>query len=188
MNTFLTKTIILIITLVYVCSNAYSQGDTGQFSVNLSLPEITLVDVEPDISNSIYFTISTATKGGDSPAIENTTNETLWINYTSALPSGQNSRTINAEISQGSLPLGITLYLEAAAYSGTGDGNLGSADGKIQLSNQPQPIISGIGNCYTGDGVGNGHQLTFSIEISDYSEVYAVENAYYVVLYTITDN
>lgn len=183
-----TKIIMLATILSFVCSGVYSQGVTGQLSVNLSLPEITLVDIEPGIDNSIHFTISPATRGGDSPTIENTTNQTLWVNYTSALPSGQNSRSINAEISQGTLPDGIALFLEASSYAGVGDGKFGISDGKVELSNQPQPIISGIGNCFTGDGVSNGHQLTFSIEISDYSKLYAVDNAYYIVLYTITDN
>ena len=188
MKTILTKALILTTILFLAYSYAYSQGDTGQLGVNLTLPEITLVDIEPGLANSINFSISPATRGGDLPTIENTTNQTLWINYTSALPVGLNSRSINAEISQGTLPQGITLFLEASAYTGAGKGKFGISDGKIELSNQPQPIISGIGSCYTGDGVNNGHQLTFSIEISDYSKVYAVDNAYYVVLYTITDN
>lgn len=188
MKTILIKTMILTSILFFVNSYGYSQAGTGQINVNLSLPEITLVDIEPGFANSINFTISPSSRGGESAIIQKTTNETLWINYTCALPDGPNSRSINAEISQGTLPQGVALFLEASPYSGTGDGNLGIADGKIELSSQPKPIISGIGNCYTGDGISNGHQLSFSIEISDYSQIYAVDNAYFLVLYTITDN
>lgn len=189
MRKILSQIFILITTLFFIINNdVYSQVSTGQVNVHLSLPEITLVDIEPSSSNSINFSISPALGGGDSPEIQNTSNETLWINYTSALPDGLNSRSINVEISQGTLPQGVALFLEASPYAGNGDGKLGVSDGRIELSSQPKPIISGIGNCYTGDGVSNGHQLTFSIEIADYSEIYAVDNAYYLVLYTITDN
>ncbi|HKI90250.1 MAG TPA: hypothetical protein VKA38_14575 [Draconibacterium sp.] len=187
MKTFLAK-IIILTTVLFVSNYAYSQWDSGQINVHLSLPEVTLVDIEPGLNNSINFSVSPALNGGDSPTIQNTSNETLWINYTSALPDGQNTRSINAEISQGTLPEGISLYLEASPFSGTGDGQLGISAGKTELTNAPSPIITDIGSCYTGDGVSNGHQLTFSIQISDYSKIYAADNQNYVVLYTITDN
>ena len=188
MKTTRNKMIFLIAILLFIFNSAYSQWESGQINAHFSLPEITLVDIEPGVDNSINFTISTGTEGGDSPIVEENTNETLWINYSSALPDGLNSRSVNAEISQGNLPEGISIFLEASSYSGTGKGNFGTPDGRVELSGNPQPIISGIGNCYTGNGVNNGHRLTFSIEISDYSELYATGNAYYLVLYTISDN
>jgi len=188
MKTIFTKIFILTFTLFLMSNYVFAQWETGQVNAHLTLPEVTLVDIEPSLNNSINFTISPGLQGGDSPVIQETTNETLWINYTSALPDGLNSRSINAEISQGSLPEGISLFLVAAPYSGMGKGRFGVSDGKIELSNQPRPIISGIGNCFTGDGINNGHKLTFSIEISDYSKVHAVDNSSYSVLYTITDN
>lgn len=188
MKTIPKKIIILAFISFSVSNYVYSQWETGQVNVHLSLPEITLVDIEPALNNSINFIISPALQGGGSPVIQETTNETLWLNYTSALSDGQNSRSINAEITQGTLPEGISLYLEASSYSGTGAGQFGTPTGKVELSNTPSPIISNIGSCYTGDGVNNGHQLTFSIQISDYSKIYAVDNLNYVVLYTITDN
>ena len=80
------------------------------------------------------------------------------------------------------------MYLEASAYSGTGKGQLGQPTEKINLTNQPLPIITGVGNCFTGDGVNNGHLLKFSIEVSDYSKLYAIDETVFTVLYTITDN
>lgn len=188
MKTILKKIIILAFLFFSVNSYVYSQWESGQINVHLSLPEVTLVDIEPALDNSINFTVSPALKGGESPVIQETANQTLWLNYTSALSDGRNSRSINAEISQGTLPEGISLYLEASSYAGTGAGQLGTPTGKIELSGTPGPLISNIGSCFTGDGINNGHQLTFSIQISDYSKIYASDNLNYVVLYTITDN
>jgi hypothetical protein len=36
--------------------------------------------------------------------------------------------------------------------------------------------------------VNNGHLLTFSLEVSDYSKIHAVDETAFTVLYTITDN
>ena len=126
-------------------------------------------------------------ESGELPVLQQSS-DNLWINYSSSLASGQNSRSIVAEISQGALPEGITLYLKASNYSGTGGGNYGHSAGKVSLSSQPKPIITNIGNCFTGDGINNGHLLAFSIEISDYTKIVSVENSSIVVLYTITDN
>jgi hypothetical protein len=167
---------------------AFSQWEEGQISVHLSIPEIALVDIEPGANNSIDFSIIPSAESGNSSIAYESSNESLWINYSSALANQQNTRKIVAEISQGVLPKGILLYLQASHYSGSGEGKLGHSSGKIKLANQPKPIITNIGSCYTGDGINNGHLLTFSIEIKNYSKVYATEESDFNILYTITDN
>jgi hypothetical protein len=164
------------------------QFNNAQISVNFSLPEVALVDIEPDSDNSIHFKIMTGTEAGTSPMAVKTSEDELWLNYSSALPSSSNSRVITAEVSQGSIPSGIKLFLEASGYSSHGDGQQGQAAGKIELTNQPRPVISGIGNCYTGNGIRSGHQLYFSIEITDYSELETSGEHNFVILYTLTEN
>jgi hypothetical protein len=167
---------------------AFGQWESGQVSVFFSLPEVALVDIEPGGDNRIQFTILPGTESGSAPTVENSSDNSLWLNYSSALPSSQNSRSITAEVSQGGVPKGIKLFLTASEFSGSGDGQRGSSAGRIELSNQQRPIISGIGNCYTGDGTGSGHQLTFSLEISDYTEIETAGENNFIVLYTLTDN
>ena len=82
----------------------------------IDLPEVALVDIEPDVNNRIHFTLLPSSESGRTPELAESTNESLWINYTSALPGYQNSRSITAEISQGTIPRGISLYLEARSY------------------------------------------------------------------------
>lgn len=181
--------IVCFIFLFSLISNlAFSQWEEGQISVRLSIPEIALVDIEPGSNNSIDFNIIPSTESGNSSQTHESTNESLWINYSSALANPQNSRKIVAEISQGVLPEGILLYLQASRYVGMGDGKLGHSSGKIELTNQPKPLITDIGSCYTGEGINNGHLLKFSIEISNYSKIYAIEESDLNILYTITDN
>jgi hypothetical protein len=167
---------------------AFPQWENGQITINFNLPEVALVDIEPDVNNRIHFTLLPSSESGRTPELAESTNESLWINYTSALPGYQNSRSITAEISQGTIPRGISLYLEARSYSGNGSGKPGQPAGKIELSRQPRPVISGIGNCFTGDGISNGHKLVFSIEISDYSNLATAGDTNFILLYTLTDN
>jgi hypothetical protein len=169
--------------------NANAQWNSEEeLDVTFSIPAIALLDIEPSLNNTIYFSISAAIESGASPEIENTSNETLWLNYSSALESSFGSRTIVAQISGESLPDGITLNVQASQYTGSGKGECGQSAGKVALSNQPQNIITNVRNCYTGDGEGNGHSLTFSIEVDDYSQISLADDTNFTILYTISDN
>jgi hypothetical protein len=167
---------------------ASGQWGNGQVSVFFSLPEVALVDIESAGDNQIHFSILPSSESGQPPELSKIPDETLWINYSSALSRNQDSRAVTAEISQGNVPEGLRLFLEAGRYLGNGRGSLGQPAGKTELTNSPRPIVTGIGNCYTGDGVNNGHQLSFSIEIADYEKLKADDQIYFEVLYTLTDN
>ncbi|NCA79923.1 MAG: hypothetical protein EOM76_07040 [Sphingobacteriia bacterium] len=179
---------IFIILMLLLASNyLYAQINQAQLNVYFSLPEVALLDLEPNLNNDVLFSIESNGESGSSASVHHSST-TIWINYSSSLSGSQSSRTITAEISQGFLPEGILLFLQASEYSGTGGGAFGHSSGKVALSSQPKPIITNIGNCFTGDGINNGHLLSFSVEISDYSKIVSVENSNLLVLYTITDN
>ena len=170
-------------------AKVYAQHEDVEANVYFSLPQVALVDIEPDLDNSIRFSINSSAESGESPFLQLPSNDQLWINYSSSLSNSRNSRSIVAEISQGNLPKGIQFFLEASNYSGSGGaGQVGQPAGRIELRKQPRPIISNIGNCFTGNGINNGHRLSFSIEVSDYSKVQSVDESNFVVMYTITDN
>ncbi len=180
--------LLVLFALLFVSNIATCQWDEGQVNVFFSVPEIALIDIESVSTNDVRFTVVPSNEPGDNPNIFESSNDPLWINYSSALSNSNSSRSVTAEISQGEIPDGILVYLEASSYSGTGGGNLGHPAEKIDLSTQPRPIITGIGNCYTGNGVNNGHLLHFSLEISDYYQINAIEETVFTILYTITDN
>jgi hypothetical protein len=187
MNKYI-KTGIAVLCMLFIYNEALSQWEEGEINVNFSLPPVALIDIEPDVDNSIHFTISPATESGASPQVRESSAQTLWINYSSALANPQNTRSIIAEISGGGLPDGVSLNVEASKYQGMGDGQFGQPAGKVTLSNQPRAIITNVGNCFTGDGENNGHLLTFSIEVSDYSQISAANETSFTILYTLSDN
>lgn len=177
----------VVMALLLWSTSLFAQEQTSS-DVSFSIPEVALIDIEPSINNTIYFEIGTATESGTKPVISNAINETLWINYTSAQNSN-GARSISAGISSGSVPSGIDIYVRASAYSGIGEGvKFGNRTGRKKLVNNPRKIITSIRNCCTGDGIGNGHLLTFTMEISKLEDINSVSNANFVVTYTLTDN
>lgn len=183
------KYILLILgAFVFCINNAFAQWEEGRLNVSFSIPPVALIDIEPAIDNSIHFSVVPSTESGASPQIKRTSDQALWLNYSSALVNPQNTRTIVAEITGGALPEGVSLKVEASRHEGNGGGQFGKSAGKVSLSSQPKTIITNVGNCYTGDGQNNGHQLTFSIEVSNYSKIAAAGESSFTILYTLSDN
>jgi hypothetical protein len=177
-----------LIIFLFVSNHAFSQWNESQINVRFSLPEIALIDIEPSSDNSVFFSVDPALESGDEPQINKNSNESLWLNYSSSLQSSTQSRSIVAEIGQGTLPEGIVLYLEVSTFSGLGKGKVGQPTGKILLSTQPKAVLTNIGNCFTGDGINNGHVLSYSIEIADLTNLHASDESNFTILYTISDN
>lgn len=175
--------------ILYV-NHAFAQWEEGELNVRFSIPPVALVDIEPSVDNSIHFIIVPAAESGASPQIQKASSSanSLWLNYSSALQNPQNTRSIVAEITGGTLPDGVSLNVEASMYEGNGRGQFGQSTGRVSLSNQPQAIITNVGNSFTGDGQNNGHLLTFSIEVSDYAKISTADEASFTIVYTISDN
>lgn len=155
----------------------------SQANVTLTLPVVTLMDIEP--TGNITLGFSAPTEAGN--ALGNPTPDTSkWINYTSAITSGGLTRKITAAIS-GTLISGVNIRLQAAAASGAGGGALGTPSAQVTLTNTPVTIISGIGGAYTGNGVNNGHRLTISLVPITYASISAQINTALTIVYTITE-
>jgi len=174
---------------IFCAPQTFAQWEEGELNVSISIPPVALIDIEPSINNSIHFSIVPSAESGASPQIRKTSSgESLWLNYSCALQNAQNTRSIVAEISGGTLPEGISLNVEASRFQGKGKGQLGQSTGKVSLSNQPKAIITGVGNCFTGDGQNNGHLLNFSIDVSDYAKISTADETSFTILYTLSDN
>ena len=117
--------------------------------------------------------------------IEPVVDNSKWLNYSVTVTPPEPPVSITAEITSGSISEGLQLQLQAGTYIGTGGGNPGIPTGNIILKNTPQVIISNIGTCNTDVGPNIGHQLTYTLSISNYSIVnssYSTVN----VLFTIS--
>lgn len=171
------KRILLPAAFIFSCS-LYSQTN-----VTLTLPVVTLMDVEPTGNIALNFTAPTE---AGNPIGNPTPNTSKWINYTSAIASGGLTRKITAAIS-GTLIAGVDIKLQAAAASGAGGGTLGTPSAQVTLTNTPVTIISGIGGAFTSNGVNNGHRLTISLVPNTYSNLTTRTNTTLTIVYTITE-
>lgn len=172
---------IIFLTSLAVSCKIFSQT-TGNRSVVVTLPIVTLMDIEPAGAISLNYTAPTeAGNAVTVPAV----NTTKWVNYTSAIASGGLTRRITASVNQ-VIP-GVDIKILAAAASGSGGGTLGTPSAQITLTTTAQTIISGIGGAFTGNGTNNGHRLTISLTTNTYANLSARTNTPVVITYTITE-
>lgn len=155
---------------------------SGNKTVSVTLPVVTLLDIEPAGNTILNFTVPTdAGKALVNPVV----NTSKWINYTSAIAPAGLTRKITASVNQ-TIP-GIDIKIQAAAASGSGGGTLGTPSGQVILTTTPVTIINGIGGAYTGNGANNGHMLTITVAPNNYSNLAAINNTSIVITYTITE-
>ena len=181
------KYLIILAILIGRTLPALSQNESDNINVRFSIPEIAVMDIEPAYNN-IEFSVSASSNPGGEPVVEQISGESIWINYSSAINTNGNKRSINAQLLDNSLPSGISFYVEASAASPFGSINQGASTGKVKISSTPRPIISGIGSCFTGDGVNKGHEIKYFLEITDFDKIESKNNQVFTVMYTITDN
>lgn len=168
--------LIYLVGLLLSC-NILSQT-TGNRTVTVTLPVVTLMDVEPAGTISLNYTAPP--EAGNAVAVP-TANTTKWINYTSAITAFGVSKRITVSINQ-VIP-GTDIRIQAAAASG---GILGSPSSQITLTTTAQ-TISGIGAAFTGNGVNNGHLVSITLTTNTYANITARTNSPIIITYTITE-
>jgi hypothetical protein len=161
---------------------AISSQTTGNRTVSVSLPVVAILDVEP--SGNLNFNFIAPTEAGR-PLVNPASDNTKWLNYTSAIAPGGVSRRVTASINQ-TIP-GVDIKLQAATASGMGAGVRGTPVAQITLSTASTTIINGIGGAYTGTGTNNGHRIIISVTTNNYSNLSARSNTPVVITYTITE-
>ncbi len=161
--------------------------DVASHNVTIVIPEVQLIDIEyTGTSKDITLTFTAPTEAGD-PINFSTTDNTLWLNYTSIVQaSGVTSRRITVVI-DAAYP-GADLKVAAAAP--TGYGTLGTSAGSaLTLTTTAQDLVTGIGSCYTVNGPSNGVQLTYSVALNNTNfGNLRFDNDVTAVTYTLTDN
>ncbi|WP_279197272.1 hypothetical protein [Chryseobacterium indoltheticum] len=172
----------LVFLITFIISSDLFGQTTGNRTASVTLPVVTLLDIEP--AGAIAMNFIAPTEAGR-PIVSPATNTSKWINYTSAIAAGGLSRKITASVSP-VIP-GIDIKIQAAAASGSGGGTLGTPSAQITLNTISQTIISGIGGSFTGNGANNGHRLTISLSPNTYSNLSARTNTAVVIVYTITE-
>lgn len=172
----------LLFFFLFISTTVFAQP-TASLGVSISLPSISLLDIAPN-NSGISLNLNSPTEAGN-VVTTTATDNSKWLNFTSAVTTGA-SRRVSVQL-LGSLPNGINLKLTTSSYFGSGAGALGRNVAPIYLTTSQQTVINNIGGAYTGNGTGNGYNLTYSIEISNYSLLRVQTNTLSIV-YTLTDN
>ena len=178
----------LLILLLLGNSFCLASDKNASHKSTVTIPEVALLSLQFEGNPGVQMTATAPTMAGTPLNLENHSNTTVWLNYSSVTAPDQ-KRKVTAMV-VGEIPEGVTIKLNADESTGQGKGKLGKSNGKITLSNIPGDIISDIGSCYTGRGIQNGHKLSYSVEIDNahfYKSIKAVETSLSVV-YTLTDD
>jgi hypothetical protein len=161
------KKSLAIIAALFLTGNFAIAQDTDNAShqVKITVPTVSLVDIEgPGGSNSINLVFTAPTEAGLG-LVAPEPNSDLWLNLSSTAKNASEGKSVHASMN-GTLPDGFTLKLKAD-NSSTGHGNKGNAVSEITLDGTNQNVITGIKSGFTGNGVSNGFQLTYTLVFTD---------------------
>jgi len=167
---------------LFFSANVMAQDtqEAGQ-AVTYTIPAMAILDIE-GTAPALSFVVP---EQAGSP-IAAVTNNATWLNYTSVIVTGTTNK-VSVALSQ-AMPVSTTLKVTAGADAAAGNGTMGTAPAPVTLSAIAQDIITGIGSCYTGDGISKGHNLTYewSVDAAGYAALVTNAQASDVtVTYTI---
>ncbi|HFA52185.1 MAG TPA: hypothetical protein ENJ95_24470 [Bacteroidetes bacterium] len=178
---------LLILLFLMTAHFAAAQVATDDHDCTLTIPEIALLDIEPNIS-TFTLSLDAPTEAGEPVTTSaSSSNNSKWLNYSSAIAFGAAARSVSVQVTNGMVPGGLNLMISASPNSGSGAGSLGIPVGPVNVSNAAASLITGIGGAYTGDGSGNGHRLTYSLQITDHGQLDFDESVLLEITFTITD-
>ena len=171
---------------------ATADTKTDNHTVSITIPEVAILDIEPSDNKNINMKFTAPTEAGEK-LIAPDPNKNLWLNYSSIKTADGADVSRNVSVKLNSAVPGIDIKVTAAAYSGGGAGTFGTPTQTVTLTTNDQNILTGIGSAYTGNGISNGHNLSYDIAVGGttgtmYSSITANPNASAIVTYTISDN
>lgn len=158
--------------------------DSDSHIISISIPEVAILDIESESSKDIALEFVAPTEAG--MGVTGSSNNSLWLNYSSIKSKENTSRTVSVRLDE-TIP-GADIWLDVQPHAGNGGGSIGEPSGKIVLTTSDQFIINNIGSCYTGNGMNNGHNLVYELQVSgSYEDLEAVSQTPLTVTYTISN-
>ncbi|PXY01657.1 hypothetical protein DF185_09320 [Marinifilum breve] len=178
------RKIVTLAMMVFASYFGFAQDSgTASHTLSVTVPEVAILDLESPGTTAIALSFTAPTEAG--MGVEGSSNSDLWLNYSSIKSTVNPTRTVNVQMSK--IIPGADIKVAAAAHAGTGEGAVGTPAGELTLTTSAQTLVNGIGSCYTGDGVSNGHNLTYSLVVgSDYSALEKT-NEPVTITYTISN-
>ena len=172
-----------IIVSMFFFVNAFAQGTATQ-TVKVNVPSVALISVaEP--TGGLTLELKAPTIAGEwLTAGTSATNSESYLNVSSVKKI--NNRTIAVKAT--GIADGLTLKVESATVKNA-TGALGTPGSEITLTSSDQTLISGIKSGYTGTGLDNGFQLTYTlgVDASKLGDLTEQTTASVVITYTITE-
>jgi len=173
------KKLLIELLFLSVCMiNARAQSH----SVSLTLPSFAKFGVVP-AGAAINVARSTPAQGGDMISI--ITDNTKWINYTSSVISGRTRSIMVRQLD--ALPSSVYLRVVCGNCPTCLEGNCGNGT-TVSLSGTDQLLVSGIAGCHTGSGISSGRQLTFRLDVSNWTTLTAFSASNIRIQFTMVDN
>lgn len=180
----------VVVFFLFASILSFAQNNTASHQIEINIEEVALIALSNEASGNIRFQPFSGNEAGSVLSFkEEQTDNSFWINYTSIKKHQLHTRRVTAFI-QGEMPQGLNLIVTAMPAQGQGNGALGQSAGTTLLGEEPKEIITGIGSCYTGTGVNNGHNLVYNLEVDEDVLVYSdlkQEDLSFNVVYTLTD-
>jgi len=173
--------ILALTAALFMVLNALAVAQANQKSHNVTM-QVNSIAVLALAGGNITLTIEAPATGGETPADD--TDATCYLRYTATVPASQTRNVTAAWGASDAAPGGTSLLLEAGTPGGT---NQGSSAGQKTISDSAENVITGIGSCATGTGASNGSQLTYTLSVSDVTNLIASESKTATVTFTLTD-
>ena len=172
------KKVISTVSLALLIVGFVAASDTANQTFTLSVLDICVLGVT---GNPGTLTIQAPASGGETPA--NPTDESTYTVYTSVVGAAQ-ARVMTAQWGgSDAAPAGCSLKMVISEIAGT---NEGSAAAEITVSASAQNIITGIGSCATGVGVG-GAKLKYTLSLDTMTSLVAGSSESVTITLTMTD-
>jgi len=135
---------------------AQNKENAANMPIQMAIPPSAKLSM---LSSDLRFSIFEGE--GNKRKLASSVIDSVWINYSSIIENN-NPNSICASLSSEDLPAEIAIKLTVKPDVGAGNGQMGIPSEPIYLSMFPQPIITNIGSCYTGQGNNMGHLLIFN--------------------------
>lgn len=157
-----------ILVLVFLCfGEAYGQ----RFQISLT-----------GWDSPLFNLTNIVQAGAKSSSIVDSSN---WLNYVCKKGPNDPFYKITVHLASGTIPQGVSMFILAGYAQGDGVANAGTSTGTVQLGYTPQVILDKIGNTNTGGFKNQGHMLTMTININDFTQLQSADHNLYIV-YTLT--
>ena len=159
-----------------------AQTDTATHDIDVTIAAVALIGL--DDATTISLTTVAPALAGD--AVTGSSDSTKRLFYTS-LNLAATTRTIDVQISSGSMPAGTKLTLDAVAEAGAGTGTDGTPIDVAEASDTT--LVSAIPSVATGRTGTDGASLTYALVVTDpASLVVSGTPTTVTVQFTLTDD